>query len=137
MKTDWEKCLREAQNHQSTALAAEIASSTSWLKLWDMALDHGHQGTVSLQALFRELTRPTFGSKPCHRCDIDHLHEPYFNHFISSHSTIGVSPTTIVRQLRPGCIRVCQTVSARNLTLCNWRAGASQPSRTSGSDLCI
>ena len=56
MKTDWGKCLCDAQNHQSTALAAEIASSTSWLKLWDMALDHGHQGTVSLQALFRELT---------------------------------------------------------------------------------
>ena len=62
--SDWGKCLRDAQ---STALAAEIASSTSWLKLWDMALDHGHQGTVSLQALFRELTRPAFGSKPCHR----------------------------------------------------------------------
>ena len=102
VKTDWGKCLRDAQNHQSTALAAEIASSTSWLKLWDMALDHGHQGTVSLQALFRELTRPAFGSKPCHRCDIDHLHEPYFNHFISSHCTIGVSPTTIVRQLADG-----------------------------------
>ena len=28
-KTDWEKCLRDAQNHQSTAVAAEIASSTS------------------------------------------------------------------------------------------------------------
>ena len=96
-----EKCLRDAQNHQNTAVAAEIASSTSCIKLWDMALDHGHQGTV---ALFRELTRPTVGSKPCHRCDIDHLHEPYFNHFISSssHSTIGVSPTTIVRLLADG-----------------------------------
>ena len=71
-----------------------------------MALDHGHQGTVSLQSLFRELTRPAFGSKPCHRCEIDHIHEPYFNHFISSHSTIGVSPTTIVRQLADGDLDV-------------------------------
>ena len=45
-------------------------------------------------------------SRPCHRCDIDHLHEPYFNHFISSHSTIGVSPTTIVRQLADGDLDV-------------------------------
>ena len=50
VKTDWEKCLCD---DQSTAMAAEIASSTSWLKLLDMALDHGHQGTVSLQALFQ------------------------------------------------------------------------------------
>ena len=44
VKTGWEKCFRDAENHQSTAVAADIASSTSWLKLWDMALDHGHQG---------------------------------------------------------------------------------------------
>jgi hypothetical protein len=91
-EADWEKCLHDALDHQSTAAAAEIASSTSWLKLWDMALDHG---TASLQALFRELTRPEFGSKPCHRCDIDQLSGPYFNHFLSSHSTIGVTPSTI------------------------------------------
>ena len=96
VKTDWGRCLRDAQNHQNTSVAAEIAFSTSWLKLWDMVLDHDHQETVSLQALYQELTRPAFGSKPCYRCDIDHLHETY------SHSTIGVSPTTIVRQLADG-----------------------------------
>ena len=50
---DWEKCLCDAQIHQSTHIVAKIASSTSWLKLWDMALDHGQQGTLSLQTLFR------------------------------------------------------------------------------------
>ena len=41
MEMDWEKCLSDTQKHQSTAAAAEIASSTSWLKLWDMAMDYG------------------------------------------------------------------------------------------------
>ena len=64
LKLDWERCLCDARNHQSTAVAAEVASSISWLKLWDMALDYSPRGTASLQALFRELTRPSFGSKP-------------------------------------------------------------------------
>ena len=82
--------------------SAEIASSTSWLKLWDMALDHGQQGTLSLQTLFRELYRPCYGSTPCHRCDIESLEEHYFHHFISSHSNIWVSPSTIIHQLADG-----------------------------------
>ena len=80
-------------------MAAEVASSISWLKLWDMALDYSPRGTASLQALFRELTRPSFGSKPCHLCDIDHLCVPYFDHFISS---IEVSSDFIVHQLAEG-----------------------------------
>ena len=102
VKMDWEKCLCDAQSHQSTHVVAEIASSTSWLKLWDMALDHGQQGTLSLQTLFRELSRPCYGSKPCHRCDIESLEEHYFHHFISSHSNISVSPSTIIHQLADG-----------------------------------
>ena len=102
VEIDWEKCLCDAKNHQSTQIVAEIASSTSWLKLWDMALDHGQQGTLSLQALFRELSRPCFGSTPCLRCDITSLEEQYFYHFISSHSNLQVSPSTIIRLLAEG-----------------------------------
>ena len=46
-EADWKKCLRDALDHRSSAAAAEIATSTSWLKLWDMALDHGCNGTAS------------------------------------------------------------------------------------------
>ena len=102
LKLDWERCLCDARNRQSTAVAAEIASSISWLKLWDVALDYGPRRTASLQALFRELTLPSFGSKPCHLCDIDHLCVPYFDHFISSHSSIEVSSDIIVHQLAEG-----------------------------------
>ena len=96
LKLDWERCLCDTRNHQSTVVAAEIASSISWLKLYSP------RGTASLQALFRELTRPSFGSKPCHLCDIDHLCVPYFDHFISSHSSIEVSSDFIVHQLAEG-----------------------------------
>ena len=41
LEDDWDACLREASQHQSTAIAARIATCTTWPKLWDMALDHG------------------------------------------------------------------------------------------------
>ena len=102
VEADWKKCLRDALDHQSSAAAVEIATSTSRLKLWDMALDHGCNGTASLQAMFREPTRPAVESKPCYRCDIDQLNGPYFNHFLSSHCTIHVTPSTIIRLLADG-----------------------------------
>ena len=58
LQTDWGVCITEANNHSSTTIAARIATSVSWLKLWDMAMDHGPHGTVCLQALYRELTIP-------------------------------------------------------------------------------
>ena len=76
-EVDWQKSLSNARNHQSTSVAAEIATFTSWLKLWDTALDYGPLGTASLQGLYRELIRPSFSSKHCHLCDINHL--TFFN----------------------------------------------------------
>ena len=99
-EVDWQKSLSDARNHHSTSVAAEIATFTSWLKLWDTALDYGPLGTASLQGLYRELTRPSFGSKPCHLCDINHLRGSYFNPFISSHSSIDISSVSIIQQLK-------------------------------------
>ena len=53
LKVDWDTCVSTASQHNSTALAAKMSSSVSWLKLWDMALDHGPCGTAALQALYR------------------------------------------------------------------------------------
>ena len=70
-ESNWKACLSEASQHQSTSLAAKIATHTTWPKLWDMALDHGAQSTAALQALYRALTRPGFGQEPCPFCN-DH-----------------------------------------------------------------
>ena len=66
LDTDWKACLSEASQHQSTSLAAQIATHTTWPKLWDM---HGSgswrtRHTAALQALYRTLTRTSFGEKP-------------------------------------------------------------------------
>ena len=46
-QVDWLTCITEVSRHSSTILASQIASKTSWLKLWDMALDQGPRGTPS------------------------------------------------------------------------------------------
>ena len=83
--------LSDARNHQRTSVAAEIATFTFWLNLWDMALNYGPLGTASLQGLYHALTRPSFGSNPYQLCGT------YFNHFITSHSSIDISSVSIIQ----------------------------------------
>ena len=80
LESDWKACLSEASQHQSTSLAAKIATHTTWPKLWDIALDHGTQGTAALQALYHTLTRPSFGQKPCPFCDNNSTELSHFEH---------------------------------------------------------
>ena len=88
LQADWASCITEASHHQSTALASRIATEISWMKLWDMALDHGPCGTNSLQALYRELTRPQLKPDTCYLCG-SHLDVPYFHHYTLSHTPLN------------------------------------------------
>ena len=65
IKLDSFSLVTESKTHSSTSLAAEIAESTYWLKIWDLALDFGLWGTSAIQSLFSIMTRPVFGSAPC------------------------------------------------------------------------
>ena len=99
---DWKLTLSNASQHQSTKLAAEIATDTSWLKIWDMSLDHGpHAGTACMQALYRVLTRPVFGTKPCALCDTADF-ETYFSHYVDHHTSVE-SEEAVINCLREGC----------------------------------
>ena len=101
LEADWKASLKEAAKHQSTALAASIANRISWPKLWDMALDHGSRGTDALQSLYRTLTRPNVGTKPCPLCDNQTAELSHFEHFITCHSPL-VSSEFIVELLASG-----------------------------------
>ena len=100
-ESDWKACLSEASQHQSTSLAAKIATHTTWLKLWDMALDHGTQGTTALQALYHTLTRPSFGQKPCRFCDNHSTKLFHFEHFITCHTPRERAQIFFVHFLHP------------------------------------
>ena len=86
---DMELLLSSCQEHTSTRIAAAVAKESSWIKLWDAALDRGTAGTTALQNLYRELTRPSYGSSPCPRCDVSDLEgNSYFEHYITTHSSL-------------------------------------------------
>ena len=86
---DMELLLSSCQEHMSTRIAAAVAKESSWIKLWDAALDRGTAGTTALQNLYRELTRPSYGSSPCPRCDVSDLEgNSYFEHYITTHSSL-------------------------------------------------
>ena len=90
--------LAKSLDHVSTSYAAEIAQQSSWLSLWDLALDDGTIGTTGMQNLYRELTRPVFASK-CHLCLTEvNKEKPYFDHFIAKHSVL-LNPKEVCKQL--------------------------------------
>ena len=65
LQSDFKLLLPSAtQCHGSAAPAAHVAAHTSWRHLWDVALDHGVKGTRIMQAIFRELCRPS----SCFQC---------------------------------------------------------------------
>ena len=86
LESDWKARLSEASQHQSTSLAAKIATHTTWPKLQGTAL---HQDTAALQALYRTLTRPSFGQKPC----------PFCNNHSTQHLSLVIHPLTVLSLL--------------------------------------
>ena len=100
LQADWEASTTEASRHNSTAIASRIASDTSWMKLWDMALDYGPRGTDSLQALYRELTRPQFQPGICHLCGAT-MDVSYFHHYTLSLTRLSQTQTRLSTLFRP------------------------------------
>ena len=64
--SDQTTLFNDCNTHVSSNLAAKIATSTkrSGTQPWTLA-----RGTKAIQSLFKEMTRPMFGSIPCSQCD--------------------------------------------------------------------
>ena len=70
LKKDYDKLLPESlSHHHSMKLVATVAVSSSWRRLWDMALDRGPKWTHSMQFLFKELSCPCTGERLGKVCD--------------------------------------------------------------------
>ena len=67
LNSDFKILLSSAtQRCGSAAAAARVATHTSWRHLWDVALDQGVKGTRIMQAIFKELCRPS----SCYQCSL-------------------------------------------------------------------
>ena len=91
LRKDKETLLTLSLEHQSTSIASRIAEfeESSWLKLWDIALDWRPAGTAALRSLYKEMTRLSWESASCLLCqECTPPNKPYFEHFITAHSTL-------------------------------------------------
>ena len=69
LSADKDLRFEHSNTHSSLKHLSTIHSELSWLRIWDMALDHGVQGTRNTLCLFNTLSRPLFGNRLCPCCE--------------------------------------------------------------------
>ena len=67
LKQDFNLLLSSSSTHATASLVASVAQTTSWCRLWDVALDQWVQGTRGLQSLLKELS-PRIYDYECKSC---------------------------------------------------------------------
>ena len=120
---DFSSLLEESKTHSSTSVAAEIAESTSWLKIWDLALDYGPRGTSAIQALFSTMTRTMCGSAPCGFCE-DSVTTTYLDHFLLCHlptNCPGMSKEDIIEGFHISIIQLTRMTGNQWATPIGWQ----------------
>ena len=65
IQADQSLLLDKAKEHPSQSLVAHVASSVGWMKIWDMALDHGPGGTTALLSILKLICKPVFSDRVC------------------------------------------------------------------------
>ena len=83
--------IRIAHAHfsDSAKYVASVANTTSWCRLWDLALDRGVQGTRGLQTLLKVISLRIYKNSLCPSCDHSlPAHSLWFDHLCSEHPDV-------------------------------------------------
>ena len=97
-----------------------MAQTTSWCRLWDLALDRGVQGIRGLQTLLKELSRRTFDNFLCQACgatlDKD---SQWFDHICQNHpdAVNNLSSEDIISGLKEANVDVIFSVANSKLDI--------------------
>ena len=65
---DRHRLLLKAEAHTAASIIGVISSQSSWLKIWDEALNHGSKGTNTIQKIIRILAHPDSDNMHCFIC---------------------------------------------------------------------
>ena len=63
---------RNPRAHARRALmrcSVSLASEINWIRVWEAARDRGPFWTKISQSFYKQLTKPLFGERNCHKCD--------------------------------------------------------------------
>ena len=78
IQADQSLLLDKAKEHPSQSLVAHAASSVGWMKIWDMALDHGPGGTTALLSILKLIYKPVFSDRVCPMVECNYRIAPNF-----------------------------------------------------------
>ena len=100
LSADKELRVNRANTRRSLKHLSAIHSEISWLKIWDMVLDYGIQGSKSALCLFRTLSHPLFGDRPCPRCKTSIPEDvTYLEHLTCNHQELELSSVEKIMEL--------------------------------------
>ena len=91
MVKDWYVTIPQAEKHPSITHLTTFARQSSWMKVWDYALDRGSSGTNRALAVLKLVSAPVYGDR---RCMLSRCQSPVestdtmIDHFIKEHQEI-------------------------------------------------
>ena len=65
MVKDWYVTISQAEKHPSITHLTTFARQSSWMKVWDYALDRGSSGTNRALAVLKLVSAPVYGDRRC------------------------------------------------------------------------
>ena len=88
---DHNKTVESAKDHSSQLHVALVESSNAWMKFWDIALDHGTDGTRAATTILKTMCRTVFADRKCPMDSCEFIlpeNSPLCDHLISHHFRI-------------------------------------------------
>ena len=93
IQADQSLLLDKAKEHPSQSLVTHVASSVGWMKIWDMALDHGPGGTTALLSILKLICKPVFSDTVCPMVECNYVIPAdcaLCEHFLTHHTDLNL-----------------------------------------------
>ena len=114
------KTLEMSENHQSLQFALHIARENTWMKFWDVTLEHGLDSTRSSLSIVKLFCLTVFRDRNCHASNCPYIvpePSPLCEHFLQCHTDL---PIEITPDYLTNCIISTVTDSEQFLNIFNY-----------------
>ena len=91
LHVDKMRTLAASENHPSLQFVLNVARENGWMKFWDVALEHGPEGTRSSLSILKLLCMTVFGDRRCPADNCLHTvteNSPLCEHFLQNHTDL-------------------------------------------------
>ena len=96
VEADRLKIVKRSKDHPSLCYILSVAEENRWLKFWDVALEHGYDGSKASLAILKSLCLTVFSDRRCPILDCSYTvpkDTPLCEHFLDCHTDFDPSIT--------------------------------------------